>query len=70
VKIFNMLGQEIRTLVEEQKQAGSHSVVWDGKDDSGRQASSGVYVYKIMAADPAADSGQAFVTARKMILLR
>lgn len=70
VKIYNMLGQEIRTLMEEKKEAGFHSVVWNGKNNLGSQASSGGYVYKIIAVDVSTDSGQAFVEARKMILLK
>ncbi|MCD4693478.1 MAG: beta-galactosidase [Calditrichales bacterium] len=47
IKIYNLLGQEVQTLVNENKNAGNHSVVWDGKDNSGRQVSSGVYYYKL-----------------------
>jgi len=49
IKIYNMLGKEIRTLVDENQSAGYKSVVWDGKTDSGQQVSSGVYVYKLSA---------------------
>ncbi len=46
-----MHGQEIRTLVNEKQQAGKHSVVWDGKDDSGEQVSSGVCFYQLKAGN-------------------
>ncbi|MCD4693477.1 MAG: T9SS type A sorting domain-containing protein, partial [Calditrichales bacterium] len=47
LKIYNLLGQEGRTLVNENKNAGKHSVVWDGRDNSGIQVSSGIYLYHI-----------------------
>ncbi len=62
LRIFNMLGQEIRTLVDSQYGAGYHSVRWDGKTESGNAAASGVYVYQFRAGD--------FLQTRKMLLLR
>ena len=47
LKIYDTLGQEVRTLVNENKPAGYHSVVWNGADNSGRQVSSGVYFYSL-----------------------
>ena len=60
--IFNMRGQKIRTLVDGQYGAGYHSVRWDGKDESGNAAASGVYVYQFRASE--------FLQIRKMLLLR
>lgn len=62
IKIYNSLGQEIRTLVNELKSPGFHSIDWDGKDDSGKDVISGVYLYQIQARD--------FVYTRKMVLVR
>jgi len=62
LKIYNTLGQEIKTLVNEEKQAGYHEVRWDGKDDNGVKVSSGVYIYRLQA-------GQ-FVSSKKMIFMR
>ena len=61
-KIYNILGQEIRILVNKTLNAGSYEFFWDGRDDSGKQVSSGIYVYRIQAGN--------FVKARKMILLK
>lgn len=47
LEIYNISGQEVLTLVNENQSAGKHSVVWDGKDDSGKQVSSGVYFYQL-----------------------
>lgn len=60
--IYNVLGQEIRTLVNDVKPAGYHRVVWDNKDDFGRSVSSGIYLYRIVAGD--------FVQTKKMLILK
>jgi len=47
IKIFNQLGQEVCTLINEHKPAGNHFVTWDGKDNTGKQVSPGMYYYHI-----------------------
>lgn len=47
VKVFNLIGREVRTLVSEVKPAGSYTAIWDGRDDQGAVVPSGIYVYKI-----------------------
>ncbi len=47
LSIFNVLGQEVRTLVNGHAVAGSHSVVWNGTDDAGRRVTSGIYFYRL-----------------------
>ncbi|MFQ6114226.1 MAG: T9SS type A sorting domain-containing protein, partial [bacterium] len=47
LRIFNLLGQEIKTLVDEGQTAGNYSVVWDGKDNFGKGVTSGVYFYQL-----------------------
>jgi hypothetical protein len=47
LEIFNMLGQKVRTLVNESKTAGSYIVNWDGKNDFGFQVPSGIYFYQL-----------------------
>ncbi len=63
--IYNVLGQEIRTLLSEQMEAGSHSCVWDGRNNSGAGVATGVYFYRITA-----DGIASFVQVKKMVLLR
>lgn len=53
LKIYNLAGQEIKTLVSETQTAGPHQVVWDGKDEAGRQVASGIYLYRLRAGDMA-----------------
>ncbi|MFC1553148.1 beta-propeller fold lactonase family protein [candidate division KSB1 bacterium] len=48
--IYNSLGQELRTLVNTEKSAGYHKVVWNGKDNSGMDVSSGMYFYKLISS--------------------
>ncbi|OVE80091.1 hypothetical protein BVY01_00945 [bacterium I07] len=47
IEIFNMMGQRIRTLVNEKKQAGSYNVIWDGCNDFGETVSNGIYMYRM-----------------------
>jgi len=47
--IYNVLGQEVRTLVNERQTGGMKSCVWDGLYDSGKRVSSGMYIYRIEA---------------------
>ncbi len=60
--IFNILGQKVRTLVHEEKQAGRHWVKWKGMDDRGERVVSGVYFYRLQAGDR--------VEIKKMTLLK
>ena len=62
VKVFNSLGQAVRTVVDQQNQAGYFEVVWDGKDDNRRTLSSGIYLCHFQA-------GQVH-QVQKMVLLR
>jgi len=45
LRIINTRGQTVRTLVDEEKSAGWYTVTWDGKNESGQQVSSGIYLY-------------------------
>lgn len=62
LSVFNLLGAEVRTLVNTVQPAGAHRVVWDGQQNNGKPASSGVYIYKL-------ENGES-VIAKKMTLLR
>ena len=62
VIIYNILGREVLTLVDEDKPAGYYSALWDSRSHQGIEVSSGVYFYRIEAND--------FVDVKKMVLLR
>ena len=49
LKIFNVLGQEVRTLVNQQKQGGFYIVQWDGYDDNGKALPVGIYFYRLLS---------------------
>lgn len=49
--IYNVLGQKVKTLVNEVYQAGRYRAVWDGTNDAGMPVSTGVYIYRIQAGD-------------------
>jgi hypothetical protein len=51
LKIYNLLGREIRTLLNSNRPAGSYQVTWDGLDNSGKQVSSGIYFYRLTAGN-------------------
>lgn len=60
--IYNIKGQRVKTLINEHKTAGQHSVVWNGTDDNNRNVSSGVYFYRMRNGE--------FSSTKKMILMK
>ena len=62
ILIYNVLGQKIKTLVDEQLDAGKYFEEWDGTNDAGMKVSSGIYFYKMQADN--------FVQTKKMMLLK
>ncbi|HUU46252.1 MAG TPA: T9SS type A sorting domain-containing protein [Acidobacteriota bacterium] len=62
IVVYNILGQNVRTLVNGERSAGTHTETWDGTDNSGRTVSSGMYFYRVQAGGE--------VVTRKMSLLK
>jgi len=62
LKIFNLQGQEIFTLVDSIQAGGYQSVTWQGQDQSGNRVTSGVYIYQLQVKDQ--------IETKKMLLLR
>ena len=62
IRIYNVAGQLLRTLVNDARAAGPHQVLWDGRNNAGQRVSSGVYFYKLQAND--------FAQTKKMVLLK
>ncbi len=60
--IYDVRGALVRVLIDEPRAAGGQRAVWDGKDDSGSDVSSGVYFYRLTAGR--------FQSTRKMVLLK
>ncbi|MBS3944653.1 MAG: T9SS type A sorting domain-containing protein [Melioribacter sp.] len=62
IKIYDVLGNEIRTLINEERIAGKHNIYWNATDNSGKRVSSGVYFYTISADN--------FTQTKKMVLMK
>jgi len=62
VEVFNVLGQKVNVLVNDQMNAGMHSTVWNGDDSTGKSVGSGVYFYK-MTTD-------GYTETKKMLLMK
>ena len=63
ITIYNMLGRQVRTLVNEEKPAGFYNIQWDGVNGRGVQAASGLYLYRIVSNGV---DGRSFVVTKKM----
>lgn len=68
LKIYNLIGKEIKTILYETEKAGFKNVVWDSKDEYGIPVPSGVYIYKLTAASN--ESGKSFTKSNKMVLIK
>ena len=62
LSLYNLAGQQVATLASGLREAGSYNLVWDGRDDAGRDLASGMYFYRLIAGDR--------VKTRKLMLLR
>jgi flagellar hook assembly protein FlgD len=50
IAVYNLKKQKVRTLLARRMEAGAHQVVWDGRDESGKQVASGTYWVHMQAA--------------------
>ena len=62
ITIYNILGQNVCTVVDKRMPAGQHSVVWDGKNNNGKTSASGVYFAKFTAGE--------YIATRKMTIIK
>ena len=62
LKIYDVMGREVRTLINARQSVGFKSIVWDGMNEHGQRVSSGVYVYKLLAGN--------HTQTRKMLFLQ
>jgi hypothetical protein len=62
LEIFNLRGQRVRCLMDGEREPGTYSVTWDGRDENGETAGSGVFFYRVTAGK--------FSSVRKMVLLK
>ena len=62
IRIYNMLGQEIATLLNEELNAGIYKVTWNGMNDSGVKVATGTYIYRVTAGSN--------IATKKMLLIK
>ncbi|MFC1725576.1 S8 family serine peptidase [candidate division KSB1 bacterium] len=62
IEIYNLLGQKVRTLLNNVVLAGTHAANWDGRNETGSRVSSGIYIYRLSAGS--------FSHSKKMVLLK
>ena len=62
INVYNVRGQRVRNLLNDHREPGHHSVVWDGRDDDGIQLSSGVYFVRMIADE--------YIETRRMMLMK
>jgi flagellar hook assembly protein FlgD len=66
LKVYNLLGQEIRMLVNEFQSSGTYIITWDGKGNSGETLASGIYFYRLTTER----NDIRFSETKKMVLLK
>ena len=62
ITIYDMLGRQVKTLINQTQDAGYKSVIWDATNDYGKPVTAGVYIYQIQAVG--------FIQTKKMVLLK
>ncbi|MCJ7498372.1 MAG: T9SS type A sorting domain-containing protein, partial [candidate division Zixibacteria bacterium] len=62
LKIYNLLGEVVRTLVDDKREPGNYQVIWDGKDKAGKEVASGIYFYRLKVGESS--------ISKRMVLLR
>lgn len=62
LEIYNLLGERVRSLVNESFAKGNYSTIWNARDDFGNKVNSGVYIYRLVADD--------FVHSKRMVLMK
>ena len=62
LKIYNTLGQVVKTLVSQEQPAGFYNITWDGRDNTGKVTANGVYIYRLEAGD--------YKATKKMVVIK
>jgi len=62
ITIYDMLGREVKTLINQTQNAGYRSIIWDATNDYGKPVSAGIYLYQIQAGE--------YMRTKKMVLLK
>ena len=62
ITIYDMLGRQVKTLINQTQDAGYRSIIWDATNDYGKPVSAGIYLYQIQAGE--------YISTKKMVLLK
>ena len=62
LKVYNTIGQLVRTIVDQEQMEGHHEAVWDGRNEAGGMVSSGIYIYRMTAGN--------YLETKRMLLLK
>ena len=62
ITIYDMMGREVKTLVNQTQDAGYKSIIWNATNDYGKPVSAGIYLYQIQAGE--------YISTKKMVLLK
>ena len=62
VTVYDMLGRQVKTLINQTQEAGYKSVIWNATNDYGKPVSAGIYLYQIQAGE--------YMQTKKMVLLK
>ena len=62
IVIYDMLGKQVKTLVDQAQEVGYRKVVWDATNDYGKPVSAGIYLYRIQVGE--------YISTKKMVLLK
>ena len=62
IDIYSLLGQKIKTLIDESKQPGYYEIIWDSRDENGTMVTSGLYLYRLKSEN--------FTQVKKLLLIR
>ncbi|MBI5215116.1 MAG: T9SS type A sorting domain-containing protein [Ignavibacteriae bacterium] len=70
LKVYNVLGEEVATLVDGLQVAGYRMYEWNATSSNGQPLPSGIYFYKLSAGNPSSGTGQGFTDTKKLMLMR
>jgi hypothetical protein len=62
ISIYNSIGQKVATIVDDTKPAGEYSIIWNGRDNSGKNVASGIYFYRLIVGEQ--------TKTKKMLLIK
>jgi hypothetical protein len=70
LKIYNLLGKKVRSLISEYLSSGYKHVFWDETNDLGQEVASGIYFYQLRVENPAFSGPEGFAKTKKLLLLK